>query len=84
MMENEILIEAVGWAAAAVVTVSYLFRDVLRLRVLQICGALLWLCYGILITSPPVVVANLLVVAVACWTTARYSARRKATAAGTG
>ena len=85
MSGNEILVEAVGWAAASVVIVSYLFKDVIKLRTAQICGAMLWFAYGILISSSPVIVANVLVFVVACFTTLRYSARRRAAAtAGTG
>lgn len=84
MIANEILTEAVGWTATAVVTMSFLFSDVVRLRIVQICGAVLWMSYGLLIGSLPVMVANVLVFVVACWTTARYSARRKAATAGTG
>ena len=72
---NEILIETLGWTAAAVFTLSFLFADVTRLRAVQICGALLWIGYGALIGSLPVVVANVLVFAVASVTTARYLAR---------
>ncbi|HEX5787821.1 MAG TPA: YgjV family protein [Woeseiaceae bacterium] len=70
------LIETVGWLATAVFTMSFLFKDVIKLRALQIGGALLWLCYGLLIGSQPVVVANVLVVVVAVWTTVRYAAAR--------
>jgi hypothetical protein len=78
---NELLIEAVGWIATAVFTMSFLFADVTRLRAVQICGALLWIGYGLLIGSLPVVVANVLVFVVASWTTARYVARRSIEAA---
>lgn len=84
MISNEMLTEAVGWSATAVVTMSFLFSDVVRLRIVQICGAVLWMSYGLLISSLPVLVANVLVFVVACWTTVRYSARRKAATAGTG
>jgi hypothetical protein len=42
---------------------------------------LLWIGYGLLIGSLPVVVANVLVFVVASWTTARYVARRSIEAA---
>ncbi len=71
---HSILIEAVGWIATAVFTMSFLFTDVVRMRAVQICGALLWMGYGLLIGSVPVVVANVLVFVVACWTTANYVA----------
>ncbi len=84
MNSATLLTEAIGWTATAVFTASFLFSDVVRLRAVQICGALLWMSYGVLIGSPPVIVANILVIVVACWTTIRYSARRRGLAAGTG
>jgi hypothetical protein len=76
--------EAVGWTASAVIAMSFLFTDVVRLRLVQICGAVLWTIYGILISSLPIVFANVLVFVVASWTTARYIARRRPAATGTG
>jgi Bacterial inner membrane protein len=75
------LVDSVGWGATAVFTLSFLFADATRLRAVQILGALLWLVYGMLIDSSPVIVANLLVCVVACWTTVRYIARRRSAAA---
>ena len=81
---SELWTEAVGWAASAVIAMSFLFTDVVRLRIVQICGAVLWIAYGILIASLPIAVANALVLVVASWTTARYIARRRLAATGTG
>ncbi len=73
---DSILIETVGWIATAVFTISFLFADAVRMRAVQICGAILWMGYGLLIGSVPVVVANILVFVVACWTTANAVAKR--------
>jgi hypothetical protein len=36
-----------------------------RLLLVQIAGALTWLCYGVLTSQPPVIVANVIVVGAA-------------------
>jgi uncharacterized protein with PQ loop repeat len=75
---SPVLAETVGWLATAVFTASFLFQDATRLRTVQIAGALVWIVYGLLISSLPVVVANVLVFSMACVTTARYHLRSKA------
>ena len=41
------------------------------MRAAQMLGALLWLAYGVSISSRPVIVANVLVFSAAAWTTFR-------------
>jgi hypothetical protein len=62
------MIDAVGWAATALVVGSYFSRRPDRLRLLQIAGAALWIVYGLWIRSTPVVGANILVTSAAVWT----------------
>ena len=64
-------IEWLGWAATAVFVGSYFFTKPSQLRAIQMGGALLWILYGSLIRSTPVVVANVLVFAAAAWTVFR-------------
>lgn len=66
-------IETVGWAATGVFVVSYFFPRPTQLRAAQMLGALLWLGYGLLIHSSPVIVANILVFGAAAWTSYRSS-----------
>jgi hypothetical protein len=68
---SPLLIEGVGWAATAVFVCSYFFERASLLRGAQMMGALLWLGYGLLIRSSPVIVANILVFAAAAWTLVR-------------
>lgn len=68
--------EYLGWGATAVFVGSYFCtRDVLLRRV-QMAGALLWVVYGVLIAAPPVIAANLLVLAAAAWTERRLPPSR--------
>jgi hypothetical protein len=45
------------------------------LRGLQMLGAALWMTFGVLIASKPVIVANVLVFAAAAWTLFRRPER---------
>jgi Bacterial inner membrane protein len=64
-------IEYLGWGATAVFVGSYFCVRPALLRGVQICGALLWVIYGVLIGASPVIVANVLVISAAAWTLIR-------------
>jgi hypothetical protein len=64
-------VACLGWSATAVFVGSYFFVRPTLLRGAQMCGALLWIIYGLLINAPPVIVANILVFAAAAWTAFR-------------
>ena len=66
-------IEYLGWAATAIFVGSYFCPRPSLLRGVQMFGALLWVIYGMLIKSSPVIVANVLVLSAAAWTTFRGS-----------
>ncbi|HUF34295.1 MAG TPA: hypothetical protein VMN37_00010 [Gemmatimonadales bacterium] len=57
----------IGWVATAVFAASYLCRDAALLRRVQAAAALLWIGYGVLLEAPPVIVANLIVAAMALY-----------------
>lgn len=71
--------DMVGWTATAVFVASYFFPKPAMLRALQMLGALLWMAFGVLIASKPVIASNVLVFAAAAWTLLR---RRRLTGAG--
>jgi hypothetical protein len=64
-------IEWLGWGATAIFVGSYFCGRASLLRVAQMSGALLWIIYGTLIRSTPVIVANVLVLSAAAWTLLR-------------
>ena len=59
--------DGIGYLATSVTIGSYLFKSPTQLRRIQAIGALLWTLYGALIHSWPVIVANLLVMSMAIW-----------------
>jgi hypothetical protein len=75
---NHAAVELLGWTATAVFVASYFAARPSRLRAIQMLGALLWITYGFLIGASPVIVANVLVLSAAAWTTFR---KREAVAA---
>jgi hypothetical protein len=72
-------IQWLGWLATAVFVGSYFFTKPSLLRAVQMSGALLWILYGALIRSTPVIVANLLVFSAAAWTIVRAMTTRRQT-----
>lgn len=59
------LFDWIGWVATATFAGSYFCKQPAALRRVQALAALLWIGYGALIRSLPVVVANVVVAVVA-------------------
>jgi hypothetical protein len=78
-----IAIEWLGWMATAVFVGSYFCIRPSVLRAVQMSGALLWVTYGALIGSSPVVVANVLVFSAAAWTLFRRGSAKSSGRIGT-
>jgi len=55
------MLDAIGWTATAVFSISYLFKSGATLRRVQAIAAVLWIAYGIAISAKPVIVANVIV-----------------------
>ncbi|MFA9443878.1 YgjV family protein [Egicoccus sp. AB-alg6-2] len=58
------VVELIGYLASALIVVSLLMASVLRLRVVNLVGSLVFTTYGVLIDSPPVVIANAAIVCI--------------------
>jgi hypothetical protein len=52
------LVELIGYVASALIVLSLLMASVLRLRVINLVGAVVFTLYGVLIDSFPVVLTN--------------------------
>lgn len=61
------MIELIGYAASALVAVSLLTSNVLRLRVLNLAGAVVFVAYAALTGAWPVLAVNLFVAAIDLW-----------------
>jgi hypothetical protein len=70
------VIDAIGWVATAIFLASYSCRDPGKLRLMQAAAALVWVGYGVLLHAVPIIVANLLVAAVAAYSSVQGFRRR--------
>jgi hypothetical protein len=69
----------IGWLATIVFMTSYISKSPALLRRIQALASCLWLTYGVVIHSVPMIVANALVAAVAlysCLSAAKYNPPR--------
>ncbi len=70
------VLNAIGWIATGVFSISYFCRQATTLRRIQAAAAVLWVVYGLLIGAMPVVAANVIVAAAAIYSS--FFARRPA------
>ena len=61
----------IGWVATVVFCWSYFFKHPVALRRMQGVAAILWVIYGVAIHAWPVIVANVLVSAMALFSSGR-------------
>ena len=61
----------IGWLATATFASSYFSKHPATLRRIQAMAALLWMSYGVLIHAVPIIVANLIVAALAVFSSFR-------------
>ena len=76
-METALIYELVGYAASVLVAVSLMMSSILRLRIINLTGALLFTAYGVLIGAVPVAALNLFIVGVNLYYLARIRATRE-------
>ncbi len=63
-MSSTIIYETVGWVASALVIVSLMQRSIFKLRLIGMGAAVSFLAYGLLISAYPLVIVNVVVLAV--------------------
>lgn len=56
------LTEWIGYAASAGVLLSFLMRDIRTLRMINSVGCFLFIIYGFLLSSIPVILTNVIIV----------------------
>lgn len=71
------LVEALGWAGAAMTIVTYAMRTMVPLRIAAITSNVLFLIYAIMIGSVPLIVMDLLLLPFNIWRLAQIFALRR-------
>ena len=61
-MDSHLFYELLGYVASGLVAVSLLMRSILRLRVLNLIGAVCFTIYGLLIAAYPVAAVNFIII----------------------
>jgi GNAT superfamily N-acetyltransferase len=61
-MQPSVVYEIIGYAASVLVAVSLMMSSILKLRVINLIGALFFTVYGLLIQAYPVAVVNFFIV----------------------
>lgn len=56
------LIDVIGFVATAVTLSSFAVDNQLKLRLLNLSGAVIWVVYGLMISSNPVLLTNALII----------------------
>ncbi len=57
-------LEVIGWIATTFVISSFLINDMLRLRAVNLIGALCWLVYGVIASAPSIIFLNVVIVGI--------------------
>ena len=60
-MENQIILDSVGYIGAVLMAIALINDSLLRLRWFSIAGNILFIIYGYLIGSYPVIAVNILI-----------------------
>ncbi|WNJ94890.1 hypothetical protein RND59_12195 [Vibrio ruber] len=58
---NASTVEIIGYAASLMVALSFTMKDIVKLRIVNCIGCLLFVTYGLIIDSWPVTLANLFI-----------------------
>jgi peptidoglycan biosynthesis protein MviN/MurJ (putative lipid II flippase) len=53
--------EIIGWLATVFVIISFLQKDIFKLRLFSLVGALLWSLYGFILSSWSIVFLNVVI-----------------------
>lgn len=77
MIAASAAVEAIGYAASALVVLSLTMRSILRLRLISLCGSATFLTYGVLIDSVPIIVTNVCIATINLWFLRREFAIRR-------
>ena len=63
-MDSTVVYEIVGYVASALIVISLTMNSLVRLRVINLVGAVVFVVYGVLIAAWPIVIVNAFVIAI--------------------
>lgn len=64
---NPIAVDVIGYVASAIVLISFLFKNIKVVRIVNIIGAIFFVVYGLLLPTYPTMIMNLALIGVHCY-----------------
>ena len=61
------MVSILGYLATLVTISSFLITDMLRLRVVNTFGCILWISYGLIQSDTPIILVNCLIMLIHLW-----------------
>ena len=61
-MDLSLIYELIGYLASALVAISLMMSSILKLRIINLIGAVIFTIYGVLISAYPIVIVNFIIV----------------------
>ena len=59
--------DLIGFIASAIVLISFTVKDMIKLRVINSVGSIVWIVYGVLINNFPTIFVNVAVLVIHTW-----------------
>jgi len=61
------MIDLIGYLAATIVLIYIAVKDIIKLRIINSIGSIVWIVYGTLINNPPTIFVNVAVLIIHTW-----------------
>lgn len=61
---SPVAVNIIGYLAPAFLALSFLFKDLVKLRIINSIGCSFFVVYGLLIAAYPIVVANVIIIGI--------------------
>jgi len=59
--------ELIGWIATVFIILSFIQKDIKKLRILSLVGAFIWIIYGVLNEGYSVIFLNFVIILIQIW-----------------
>ena len=74
---NPVVIDVIGYVASGFVLVSFLFKNIKVIRIINVIGAIFFVVYGFLLPTYPTMITNLILIFIHCIYLRRLAKREK-------
>lgn len=61
------MIDLIGYLASGIILISFAVKDIIKLRIINSIGSVVWIVYGTLINNNPTIFVNIAVLMIHIW-----------------